>query len=74
MTYELLAYNTDCRYDDIRYRSYTTSKKKAEAFENIPKIQFSDSGHGIVFVARKHNGPKAKCIDILRDYVRKHLK
>ena len=49
MVYELLAYNTECM-QDIRYRKYTTSKKKAEAFNNIPKIQFTDSGHGIVFL------------------------
>jgi len=51
MVYELVGYNTDSRYDDIRYREYTNNKKKAELFNKIPKMQFTDSGHGIVFEA-----------------------
>lgn len=48
--YVLEAYNTDSRYpDDVRYREYTSSKKRADLFKRIPKIQFSDSGHGICF-------------------------
>jgi len=74
MIYVLEAYNTDCRYpNDIRYREYTSSKKKAEAFNKIPKIQFSDSGHGIVFCSREHSGQRKPIILILRDYVREHL-
>ena len=74
MIYELEAYNTDCRYQqDVRYRQYTTSKKKAEVFERIPKIQFTDSGHGIVFSAMIHSGKRKPTISILRDYVRKHI-
>ena len=71
--YELVAYNTDCRYDDVRYRSYTSSKKKAEAFDKIPKIQFTDSGHGIVFCVREHSGYKKPNINTLSDYVREHI-
>ena len=71
MIYELLAYNTDCRYQqDIRYREYTKSKKKADAFNEIPKIQFTDSGHGIVFSASEHKGAKKPIVRILSDYVR----
>lgn len=73
MIYELEAYNTDMRhYLDVRYRDYTTSEKKAVNFSNIPKIQFSDSGHGIVFVARLVTKRKPK-ITTLSDYVREHL-
>jgi hypothetical protein len=35
----------------VRYRAYTTSEKRAAEFEQIPKLQFSDSGHGVVFSA-----------------------
>ena len=73
MLYELLAYNTDGRYPwDVRYRAYTTSAKKAEAFRKIPKIQFSNSGHGIVFVARLVKG-KQKTIGTLSAYVYENL-
>lgn len=71
MLYELEAYST-ANYSDIRYRAYTTSKKKADAFESIPKIQFTDSGHGIVFSA--HLVSKRKPTNnSLSEYVRKHL-
>ncbi|MBU0959547.1 MAG: hypothetical protein KKB31_06380 [Nanoarchaeota archaeon] len=77
--YELIGYNTDCRYSqDVRYRSYTTSKKKADLFNKIPKIQFTDSGHGIVFHAREMSEFDKKYkkppVGILSDYVRKHLR
>jgi len=74
MTYELEAYNTDCRYqDDVRYRAYTTSKQKAEAFNKIPKIQFTDSGHGIVFCSRELRGKRKSTIYVLSNYVAKYL-
>ena len=74
MVYELIAYNTDCRYqEDVRFREYTSSKKKADKFDNIPKIQFSDSGHGIVFQSREHRGARKKPVSVLREYVRKHI-
>ena len=75
MIYELVAYNTDCRYQqDVRYREYTRSKKKADAFQKIPKIQFTDSGHGIVFASREHKGLRKLTVSILYSYVREHLK
>ena len=74
MVYELFAYNTDSRYsNDIRYREYTTSRKKAEAFNRIPKIQFTDSGHGICFGYRIHIGSRKPRIYSLNDYVKKNL-
>ena len=75
MTVWLLeAFNTDCRYrDDIRYRAYTTSQRKADLFKQIPKIQFSDSGHGIVFSAREHTGRRERSIYTLADYVRENM-
>jgi hypothetical protein len=74
MIYELEAYNTDCRYSrDVRYRDYTTSKKKADKFNTIPKIQFTDSGHGIVFHASEHAGSRKPRVTILSDYVHKYI-
>lgn len=72
MTWVLEAYDTDCR--DVRHRSYTTSRKKAEAFDRIPRIQFSDSGHGIVFSATEL-APRTKRLPLYRglsDYIREH--
>ena len=71
MVWELIGYGTDSRYDDVRHREYTTSRKKAEMFERIPRIQFSDSGHGVVFHAVEHHG-KRKPVRSM-DYVRKQL-
>lgn len=74
MIYLLQAYNTDSRYPwDVRYREYTSSKRKAEAFDKIPKIQFTDSGHGIVFSAREHHGKRKPTIHEVSTYVYEHL-
>jgi len=67
--WELIGFNTDQRYDDVRWREYTTSKRKAERFAKIPKLQFSDSGHGIVFNARPHSGPRKPVVRVLSEYV-----
>lgn len=70
MIYELVGYNTDSRYpNDIRYRKYTSSEREAKLFGKIPKIQFSDSWHGIVFVAREHRGAKQPIRTELSMYV-----
>lgn len=75
MIYELVAYNTDSRYpNDVRYRKYTTSKKLAEYFNKIPKIQFTDSGHGIVFTSHEHKGHKLPECTELFQYVYTELK
>lgn len=75
-TWLLEGFNTDRRYsDDVRYRAYTSSKRKAEAFGQIPKIQFTDSGHGIVFSATEVK-PGTRRLEPrygLSDYVREHL-
>jgi hypothetical protein len=76
-TWLLEAYGTDSRYgDDVRFRAYTTSRKQAEAFNAIPRIQFTDSGHGIVFSAielapRTPRKPKRY---ELSGYVREHMR
>ena len=72
MVYELIGFNTDSRYrDDVRHREYTTSAKKAQLFGQIPKIQFTDSGHGIVFAASEHRGRREPTRRM--DYVREQL-
>ena len=74
MVYELVAYNTDSRYPgDIRYRKYTSSKKEAELFNKIPKIQFSDSGHGIVFSVREHHGHRLPTRNEVSEYVNREM-
>lgn len=71
MLWELTAWNTEDPRD-VRFRKYTTSKKKADAFQKIPKIQFSDSGHGIIFWACEHEGKRKPEITTVREHVRKH--
>lgn len=75
-TWLLEGFGTDRRYsDDVRYRAYTSSKRKAEAFNQIPKIQFTDSGHGVVFCATEVK-PGARRLEpryVLDEYVREHL-
>jgi hypothetical protein len=40
--------NTE-RWEDVRYRAYTSSRKKADEFmAKVTKIGFTDSGHGLV--------------------------
>jgi hypothetical protein len=48
----LEAYDTEMR--EARCREYTTIKRLAEKWQRIPRIQFTDSGHGIVFNAWPH--------------------
>lgn len=75
-TWMLEAYGTDSRYgDDVRHRSYTRSRKKAEAFARIPRIQFTDSGHGIVFRAEElARGTRRLPVRYgLSDYIAEHL-
>lgn len=75
MLWELTAYNTEsCYSNDIRYRSYTTSERKAKAFNQIPKIQFTDSGHGIAFMAWPAKNRSKPLINHLAEYVQKSLR
>lgn len=55
-TWVLEAYDTERR--TVVWRDFTTSKRKADAVRAMPKIQFTDSGHGIVFSATER---KALC-------------
>lgn len=75
MTIYMLEMRSTERWDDCRYRDYTTSAAKAEKFRRVPKIQFTDSGHGIVPTVSevssrklpKINGPHSNA-----DHVRRH--
>lgn len=70
----LVAYNTENSLD-ARYRIYSRSASRAAAFGKIPKIQFSDSGHGIVFNAREvpqKTLPEIYGQNSVRDHVRQH--
>ena len=72
MVWELIGYGTDSRYlDDVRHREYTSSRKRAEMFKRIPRIQFTDSGHGIVFHAVEHRGRRKPTRRM--DYVEEQL-
>lgn len=69
MIYELLAFGTDSRWDDVRYREYTSSKRRAERFAKIERIQFTDNGHGVVFVVNEHRGKRGREIRTVSDHV-----
>lgn len=62
-------------WKDIRYRDYTTSVRKSEAFGKIPEIKFTDSHHRIIAVVTMVGNGKTRKdkINILRAYVSKHL-
>lgn len=60
-------------WGDVRYRDYTTSKKKADAFREIPKCQFTDSGHGVVSVVKEMKSRKLPVIRVMADYVNEHM-
>jgi hypothetical protein len=69
MTTYVLEMRSTAQWSDVRYRAYTTSKKKADIFLRVPKIQFTDSGHGIVPHVREHKGKREPRNMILRDHV-----
>lgn len=73
--YCLEARNTQ-NWQDVRYRAYTTSAKRAAAFERIPKIKFTDSGHGIVFTQHEHaRGMRREPnVRVLEEYIREHMR
>lgn len=68
-----LEMRSTANWDDVRYREYTSSIRKAEAFKAIPKIQFTDSGHGIVPVVKDAPKRREKPISSLREYVTENL-
>jgi hypothetical protein len=71
-TYELAAYDTERR--DDRHREYTRSRRTAERWERIPRIQFTDSGHGIVYVTRElQPGQGRKPRGRRSDHVERHM-
>lgn len=56
-------------WDDVRYREYTSSERKAEAFKSVPSIKFTDSGHHIIPVVREHSGRRKPTNRMLREHV-----
>lgn len=69
MTTFCLEMRSTANWDDIRYREYTTSKRKADLFRQVPKIRFTDSGHHIIAVVREHSGPRLPRNMMLQDHV-----
>ena len=59
-------------WDDVRYRDYTSSEDRMKRFEALPKIQFTDSGHGIVPVVSKCGSRGRDQVNVLETYVRQH--
>ena len=70
MVWCLEAYDTELR--EARSREYTTSRRTADLWNLIPRIDFTDSGHGIVFQARPHRGARKPTIRRM-DHATEHL-
>jgi hypothetical protein len=70
MTTFCLELRSTANWSDVRYREYTTSSRKASLFKLVPRINFTDSGHGIVPVVREHSGRKEPRNMLLADHVR----
>lgn len=62
-------------WSDCRYREYTNGQRRAERFKKVSRIQFSDSGHGIIPVVTecKSRGCRGPEIDVLSDHVRETM-
>jgi hypothetical protein len=73
MTTYVLEMRSTANWQDVRYREYTTSAKKAEIFKGVPRISFTDSGHGIIPHVREHSGHREPRNMILADHVRDHI-
>lgn len=51
MIWELIGYSTEERGEHaVRHREYTSSRRRAEDFAAIPRLDFTDSGHGVAYV------------------------
>jgi argonaute-like protein implicated in RNA metabolism and viral defense len=69
MTTYCLEMRSTQNWQDVRYREYTTSSKKADLFKQVPKIKFTDSGHGIIPVVKEHSGRREPRNMMLQDHV-----
>jgi hypothetical protein len=74
MTTFVLEMRSTDNWQDVRYREYTTSTKKAAIFKTVPKIAFTDSGHGIIPTVREHSGRREPRNMMLADHVQDHIK
>lgn len=71
MTIFCLELRSTQNWDDVRYRAYTGSVSKADRFRSVPRINFTDSGHGIVPVVSE--GRQGRLISVLADHVAAHM-
>jgi len=69
MTTFVLEMRSTANWDDVRYREYTTSARKADLFKAVPKIAFTDSGHHIIPVVKEHRGKRLPINRMLADHV-----
>lgn len=63
-------------WNDVRYREYTSSMRRAEAFRLVPKVRFTDSGHGVVpsvGECRSRKSDQIKGPNTLEYHVKEHF-
>ena len=73
MTTFCLEMRSTADWNDLRYREYTSSRRKAELFQKVPRISFTDSGHGIVPHVREYSGRREPLNMMLANYVQEHI-
>jgi hypothetical protein len=69
MTTYCLEMRSTADWQDVRYREYTTSAKKADLFKQVPAIRFTDTAHHIIPVVKEHAGRRLPRNTILQDHV-----
>lgn len=74
MTIYALEMRSTENWNDVRYREYTTSERKAIRFKQlVPRIGFTDSGHGIVPTVKEVPGRNLQRVYLLTSHVRKAM-
>jgi hypothetical protein len=69
MTTFCLEMRSTADWQDVRYREYTSSKRKADLFKQVPKIRFTDTAHHIIPVVKEHRGRREPRNMMLQDHV-----
>jgi hypothetical protein len=74
MTVFVLEMRSTANWGDVRYREYTTSKKKADLFRLVPKVRFTDTAHGIIPYVKEHRGRREPRNMMLQEHVADAIK
>lgn len=75
MTVYRLEMRSTADWQDVRYRTFTTSARKAEAFKKIPPLRFAigNGHHHFVTCVGEHSGKRGPIVMHLREHVSQHM-